>query len=111
MAAGVIGKVPEDDGSADLISVTRTSVGVASAGIGGASGSVVATRACGETEVVAEAAFAVEVAAGVAESEAGVDAEAGARRLSSARARADDPKNTNNMAATATLTRVSPLLR
>jgi hypothetical protein len=65
----------------------------------------------GETEVVADAAFAADTEAGAAESEAGVDAEAGARRPSSPRAKADDPKNTNSMAATATLTSLPPDVR
>jgi hypothetical protein len=63
-----------------------------------------ATSAFGETEVVAEAAFAADVEAGGAESEA----DAGTRRPSSARAKADDPKNANNTAATATLTSSPP---
>jgi hypothetical protein len=49
--------------------------------------------------------FAAEVGAGAAESEAGVDAEVdGNPRPSLTKARADDPKKANNMAAMATLT-------
>jgi hypothetical protein len=87
--AGVIDRVPAGTGSAILTS----------ADIGSASGRE-ATSAWDEMEVVPEAAFAVDAEAGAAESEA----EAGARRPSSPRAKADDPKNTNSMAATATLT-------
>jgi hypothetical protein len=83
-------------GAGDTGSTVRTS-----ADIGGASGRA-ATSAWGKTEVVAEAAFAVDAEAGAVESEA--EAGAGARRASSLRAKADDPKNTNSMAATATLT-------
>jgi len=91
-------------------------VGTDSAGIGDASGSVVATRALAvdETGAVVEDAvvedafavvFAAEVGAAAAESEVGVDAEAGVNpRPSLTRAMADDPKKANNMAAMATLT-------
>jgi len=95
-------------------------VGTDSAGIGDASGSVVATRALAvdETGALVEDAvvedafadvFAVEVGAVAAESEAGVDAGAGVNPRPSftgtgTRARADDPKKANNMAAMATLT-------
>jgi hypothetical protein len=51
-------------------------------------------------DVFAEDTFAVAAEAGAAEAEG----EAGAGRPSSPRAKADDPKNTNSMAATATLT-------
>jgi hypothetical protein len=63
---------------------------------------------------VVEDAFALEIEADEEEfaEEAGVDADAGTGRPSSARAKADgrnvNPKTANNMAATATLT-VSPL--
>jgi hypothetical protein len=66
-----------------------------------AEGAFAADAEAGAAEADAGAA---EADAGVAESEADVDAEAGARRPSSPRAKADDPKNTNSMAATATLT-------
>jgi hypothetical protein len=88
MEAGVIDSVPAGEGSAGLKSVVPITAGAVS-DIDGASGRTVATRAFGETEVVAEAAFAVEL-------------EAGVRRPSAASA--DGPKNTNSMAATATLT-------
>lgn len=74
-----------------------------SADIGGASGRE-ATSAWDEMEVVAGAAFAVDAEAGAAE----VDAGAGVGRSSPPRAKADDPKNTNSMAATATLTSLPP---
>lgn len=93
VGAGVIASVPAGAGSAVLIS----------AEIGGASGRA-ATSVWGEMEVVPGAAFAVEAEAGTAEAEA----EAGVRRASSPRAKADDPKNTNSMAATATLTSLPP---
>ena len=103
VGAGVItrvpARVPAGEGSTVLTSVD----------IGGASGRA-ATSVWGEAEVVPEAAFAAD-AEGVAaesEAEAGVDADAGARRPSSPRAKADDPKNTNSMAATATLTSLPP---
>jgi hypothetical protein len=62
--------------------------------------------AVGEADAVVEDAFAEDALAlnveeGAAESEAAVDA--GMRRPSSPRAKNDDPKNTNTMAATATL--------
>jgi hypothetical protein len=91
--AGAEAEGAEDAGSTILISVE----------IGGASGRE-ATSACDETEVVAEVAFAMDAEAGAAE----VEAEAGAGRPSSPRAKADDPKNTNSMAATATLTSLPP---
>jgi hypothetical protein len=70
-----------DEGSAILTS----------AGVAGASGIAVA--------------LAVKVEAGVAVSEAGVEAAADVNpRPSLTRARADDPDKANNMAATATLT-------
>ena len=74
-----------------------------SADIGSASGRA-ATNACDETEVVPEIAFAADAEAGAAEA----GAEAGAGRPSSPRAKADDPKNTNSTAATATLTSLPP---
>ena len=88
--------------------------GPAAAGIGNASGSVVATKGLAVDEAGAvvedavEVAFAVAVGA-AAESEAGVDAEAGVNPRPSftgtgTRARADDPKKANNMAAMASLT-------
>ncbi|HEY2234698.1 MAG TPA: hypothetical protein VGK01_14575 [Candidatus Angelobacter sp.] len=65
-------------------------------------------------EAVDEAAFALEVGAGVeagAEAEAGVDAGAGRPLPSLIRAKADDPngnpKTANSKAATATLTSLS----
>ena len=74
-----------------------------SADIGGASGRA-ATSAWDETEVVPEVAFAVAAEAEAAEA----GAEAGAGRPSSPRVKADDPKNTNSTAATATLTSLPP---
>ena len=91
--AGVIDGGPAGTGSAILTS----------ADIGSASGRA-AISAWDEMEVVPEAAFEVDAEAGAAESEA----EDGARRPSSPRAKADDPKNTNSMAATATLTSLPP---
>jgi len=88
----------EAEGSRDTGSVI-----LISADIGGASGRE-ATSAWDETEVVPEVAFAVAAEAGAAE----VEAEAGAGRPSSPRAKTDDPKNTNSMAATATLTSLPP---
>jgi hypothetical protein len=95
-------------------------VGTDSAVIGDASGSAVATRALAvdETGAVVEDAvvedafavvFAAEVGAAAAESEAGVEGEADVNPRPSftgtgTRARADDPKKANNMAAMATLT-------
>lgn len=77
-----------DEGSAILTS----------AGVAGASGIAVATRESGD-------ALALEVEAGVAVSEAGVEAAADVNpRPSLTSARADDPDKANNMAATATLT-------
>src|SRR3954462_254996 len=57
-----------------------------------------------------EAAFAAdaEAGAGAAEADVDVDSDAGGRRPSSPRAKADDPKNTNSMAATAILTALLP---
>jgi hypothetical protein len=66
----------------------------------------VATTAFGEVEVVAEAPFAADVEAGLAESVA--EAGAGTRSPSLASAKTGDPKNTNSMAATATLTQSPP---
>jgi hypothetical protein len=73
-----------------------------------------ATRALADGEAgavvedaVVEDAFAVEVGAAAAESEAGVDAEADGNprpSLTSTRAMADDPKKANKMAAMASLT-------
>jgi hypothetical protein len=91
--AGAIASVPAGAGSAVLISVE----------IGGASGRA-ATSTWDETEFGSEAAFAVGAEAGAAEAEV----EAGTGRPSSPRAKADDPKNTNSMAATATLTSLPP---
>jgi hypothetical protein len=71
-----------------------------SAEIGGASGRE-ATSACDETEVVAEVAFAVEVEAAESDAEAGVEAGEGTPCRSAAKA--DDPNNAKNIAATATL--------
>ena len=94
---GVTGAI--DNGSAILDS----------AGSGGASGSAVATSALaiGEVEMVEDAVvgavFAAEVETGAAGSGADVGAD-GNSRPSLTRAKADDPANTNNMAATATLT-------
>ena len=88
----------EAEGSRDTGSVI-----LISADIGGASGRE-ATSAWDETEVVSEVGFAVAAEAGAAE----VEAEAGAGRPSAPRAKADDPKNTNSMAATATLTSLPP---
>ena len=86
--AGSVVEGATDTGSAILTS----------AGIGGASGSAVATSALAFGEAGAELA-------GAAESEAGVDAAADViPRPSFTTASADDPKNANNMAATATLT-------
>ena len=93
-------------------------LGANSAGIGDASGSALATRALAVDEAgaavedaVVEEAFAVAFAVGAAaaESEAGVDAEAGVDPRASfngtgSRARDDDPKKANNMAAMASLT-------
>lgn len=95
----MIDSVPAGEGSTVLIS----------ADIAGASGRA-ATSTWDETEVVPEDAFAVgaEAVATEGEAEAAVDAEAGACRSSSPRAKADDPKNTNSMAATATLTSLPP---
>lgn len=93
VGAGVIARAPAGEGSTVLTSVD----------IGGASGRE-ATSAWEETKVVSEVAFAVDAEAGAAE----VDAGAGAGRPSSPRAKADDPKNTNSMAATATLTSLPP---
>ena len=98
-AAGTTDGVPTVRGSAVFISAAvdgiAESAGAASAaGAGGASGRA-ATRAVALGEAGAEFA--------AAESERGVDAEAGARRPSSARAKTDGPKNTNSMAAMATL--------
>jgi len=56
----------------------------------------------------AEATFAVDTGAGAAEADVDVDSDAGGRRPSSPRAKADDPKNTNSMAATAILTALLP---
>jgi hypothetical protein len=77
--------------------------------IAGASGRA-ATSTWDETEFGLEAAFAVgaEAVAEEGEAEAEVEAEAGACRSSSPRAKADDPKNTNSMAAMATLTSLPP---
>jgi len=99
VGAGVIASVPAGEGSTVLISVD----------IAGASGRA-ATSTWDETEFGAEAAFAVgaEAVAEEGEAEAEVEAEAGACRSSSPRAKADDPKNTNSMAATATLTSLPP---
>jgi hypothetical protein len=97
VAAGAKYRDPEDEVSEVLISVPGTSVGVASAG------SVAATRAVavGKEDALenafAEAAFALEVEA----AESGVDAGEGRPRRSAAKA--DDPNNAKNIAATATL--------
>jgi hypothetical protein len=58
-----------------------------------------------DEDAVIEDVFAIEAGAAAVELEAGVDAEAGVNpRPSLTKARADDPKKANNMAATATLT-------
>jgi len=73
-------------------------------GIGGVSATrtfaVGAADAVAE-DVFAEAAFAAEVEAAESDAEAGVDAGEGTPCLSAAKA--DDPKNAKNIAATATL--------
>jgi hypothetical protein len=94
-AAGAIERAPAGKGSAVLTSMD----------IGGASGRA-ATSAFGETEVVAEAAFALEVETAESEAEAGVDAGEAKPRPSAAKADGPNgnPKTANNMAATATLT-------
>jgi hypothetical protein len=85
--------------------------GAVSGAVGGESGSVTATKALAVDEEDAvkvsfiedsfvEDVFAVEAEAGAVEG--GVDAGEGTPRLSAAKA--DDPKNANSMAATATLT-------
>ncbi len=77
-------------------------------GIGGAS--VTRAFAVGAADAVAEdafagEAFAVEVEAAESDAEAGVDAGAGTPCLSAAKA--DDPNNAKNIAATATLITLS----
>ena len=104
-----IGK-PEIGASVEI----GTSADFISGGTGGTLGRAATsvwdkTEVRDETEVVAEAALAPDAEAGAVDSEAaeaevGVESEAGAPRSSSPRAKADDPKNTNSMAATATLT-------
>jgi hypothetical protein len=91
--------------------------GAVSGAVGGESGSVTATKVLavdeeGAVEVsfiedsFVEDAFAVEAEAGAAEG--GVDAGEGTPRSSLIRAKADDPKNADSMAATATLTSLPP---
>jgi hypothetical protein len=96
-----IRKAPDDAGSAVTGALDKGSAILDSAGSGGASASAVVIRAFGASGGVVEEPFAGEV--GAAESEAGVEAEAGGDPRPSA-ATADDPKKANNMAAMASLT-------
>jgi hypothetical protein len=118
VAGAAIDRVAADKGSAVFVSVNPISVvvavdGRAAVGMGGApatkasdfAGTGDAFKATVAFPV--EDVFAAEVGAGVAESEAGVDAEAGVNPCPSftrTRARADGPKKANNMAAMASLT-------
>jgi hypothetical protein len=91
-------KVLASAGSGVTAAMDEGSAILTSAGVAGASGLAVATRESGD-------ALALEVEAGVAVSETGVETEADVNpRPFLTRAKADDPANTNNMAATATLT-------
>jgi hypothetical protein len=112
VAAGASDRVAADEASAVFNSVIPIEVGAAS-DIGGAPGSVTATRAfaVGEEDALAEAAFAeaafaAAVEAPESEAEDGVDADEGTPRPSAAKA--DGPNNANSMAATATLTSSPP---
>jgi hypothetical protein len=127
-------RVPAGAGSAGFSSVAPVDADGISVGpgatsladIGEALGSVAAIRAFAVggadasedffvevafDEAVAEAAFALDVEAGVAEAEAEAGADAGEARPRSSAAKADDPhgnpKTANSMAATATLTSLS----
>jgi len=93
MAAGVIDRVPLDKGSAVFTSA-------AAGATAGADDPFKATIV-----IPVEDALALDVETCAAESEAGVDAEAGVNPGPSlTRAKADGPTKASNMAATATLT-------
>jgi hypothetical protein len=110
VVAGSVIAGATDEGAAGF---TAMAAGAVSEVVGGESGSVTATKALAVDEEDAvevsfiedsfvEDAFALEVEAGTAEG--GVDAGEGTPRSSLIRAKADDTKNANTMAATATLT-------